>query len=645
MDELTQDTQSLEIVREAGGTWRVTIIKAGRSLNGNLYTAEVLKASSDKFEGRPLQAFDVAEGILGHLPVKVQTFLKGGLLKATVGVLRNVRWDDEADGLVAEAVITSPWLVKILAGISEAIKGPIRTFGLSISAAAETTRDDLGQAINAIRYVDSVDIVTTPAAGGAFTRALEALIQETEEMDEKKTDAPVIDVEAIKAAAAADADAKIKAVREELAAERKANMISRVVESVAANLNESTKTLIRKAVDDLEDEAAVRTAAQAYIDGLPQTKPIANLQTMRAPEDKLQAALNGLCGVAEGVEGEVPAFRGLRDAYMEWTGDRDLTRGIVHEGYVQEVSGQTSATPFTVGMGAALHRRLRKAYNQMDFGAMQLVSTVQAVNDFKSHNIIGIGGFADLSNVSEDAAYQPKTVPAEEYETLAVTKKGNLVTMTWESIVNDDLGITLRHTDRLGKAARRTLEKAIFALFTANSGIGATMTSGKQWFDSDDSHSNYGTTALGYAALLDAEAHIAAQTELTSSEPLGIEPVNGGFVIGARALRSTWLELTAGNLKPGTANNDGSALLWTPGQFVVNPFATDLTDWYMLADPKVYEAIIVAFLFGKQEPELLVADAATAYSMWNSDVIEYKIRHIWGLAIADYRSGYGSVVA
>lgn len=639
------DNHALEIVQE-GNTWKVTIIKAGRSLNGNLYTPEVLKAAADKFEGRPLQAFDVADGILGHLPIKVQNFLKGGLLKATVGMLKGVRWDDAANGLVAEAVITSPWLVKILAGISEAMKGPIRTFGLSISAAADANRDDQGQAISAIRWVDSVDIVTTPAAGGEFTRALEALM-ETADMDENVSKAAdTANVEAIKVQADA-AKAEIAAIREELAKERHEALVTRVVEAVAANLNESTRTLIRKAVADLDDEAEIRKAAQVYIDGLPQAKPVANIETLRAPQDKLQAALNGMVGVAEGAETEVQAFRGLREAYMEWTGDRNLELGLrpVREGYVQEVSGQTSATPFTVGMGTALHRRLRKAYNQMDFGAMQLVSTIQSVNDFKTHNILGIGGFADLSSVSEDAAYQAKTIPAEEYNTLAVTKKGNLITMTWESIVNDDLGITLRHTDRLGQAARRTLEKAIFALFSANSGQGIACGDSNYWFKSNDAHSNYGTTALGYAAIIDAENHIAAQTELTSSEPLGIEAVNGGFVIGPRALRPTYYELTRGNLKPGTANNDGNALGWTPAQYVIDPFTSDATNWYMIANPAQYEAIVLAFLFGRQEPELLVADAATAYSMWNSDVIEYKIRHIWGLTVADWRSAYGSVVA
>lgn len=641
MDDLIRgDSHQLEIVHE-GGAWRVTIIKAGRSLNGNLYTPEVLRAAVDKFEGRPLQAFDVADGVLGHLPVKVQNFLRGGLLKATVGFLRGVKWDETAQGLVAEAVITSPWLSKILSGIAEAAKGPITTFGLSISAAAETSRDDQGQAVTAIRWVDSVDVVTTPAAGGQFTRALEALIEETENMEQSEN--KVVDNTADIEKAKAEAKAEIAALREELAAERKSALVSRVVESVGSNLNESTKALIRKAVGDLEDEDAIRKAAQQYIDGLPQPKPVANIETLRAPQDKLQAALNGLVGVAEGAENDVPAFRGLRDAYVQWTGDSDLSKGFVHEGAYG--AGQTTSSPFTVGMGEALHRRLRKAYNSLDFGALKLVSTIQAVNDFKSHKIIGVGGFGDLSSVAEDNTYTALTAPAEEYSSLAVSKKGNLVAVTWESIVNDDLGITLRHIDRLGKAARRTLEKAIFALFSTASGQGANCGDGKAWFKSDDSHANYGTTALGYAAILDAEDHIAAQVELTSSEPLGIEASQGGFVIGPRALRPTWYELTRGNLKPGTANNDGSALNWTPEQYVIDPFTSDATNWYMIADPKVWEAIVLGFLFGKQEPELLTADAANAYGMWNADVIEYKIRHIWGLAIADWRTAYGSVVA
>lgn len=641
MDEREKlgDCHTLEIVRE-GANWRVTVIKAGRSLNGNLYTPEVLKAAASMFEARPLQAFDVAEGIMGHLPVKVQKFLQGGLLKATVGFLRNVRWDDAAQGLVAEAVITSPWLAKILGGIAEATTGPVTTFGLSISAAAETDRDDSGQIVKAIKWVDSVDVVTTPAAGGQFTRAIEALInEETENMDKIEHDSAVA-IEAAKA----EADAKIAALREELARERRTAMVHRVVEAAAANLNESTKALIVKAVEDLEDEAAVKAAVKGYIDGLPQPKPTANITAGRAPQDKLQAALNGLVGVAEGDETQVPAFRGLREAWTAWTGDRDLTGGLRIMQETTYGAGQTMSSPFTVGMGEALHRRLRKAYNSMDFGAMKLVSTVQSVNDFKNHKVIGLGGFADLTTVAEDTIYSALTVPAEEYVNLAVTKKGNLVSVTWESIVNDDLGITLRHTDRLGRAARRTMEKAIFALFSTASGQGANCGDGKAWFKSDDSHSNYITTALGYAAILDAEKHIAAQTELTSSAPLGIEASQGGYVVGHRDLRATWDELTKGNLKPGTANNDGNALRWTPDQFVVDPFASDANNWYMIANPAMWEAIVLGFLFGKQEPELLTADAANAYAMWTADVIEYKVRHVWGLAIADWRTAVGAVV-
>lgn len=636
-DALREDC-ACEIVQE-GETWKVTVIKAGRSLNGNLYTPEVLKAAAPLFEGRPLQAFDVADGIMGHLPLKVRQFLRGGLLKATVGFLRNPQWDEASGSIVAEAVLTSPWLVKILRGISEAAAGPIRTLGLSISAAAEAEPDGEGRTVKALRWVDSVDVVTTPAAGGQFTRALEALINE-ETSDMSDQNAQTVDVAAAIAAAQAEADKKLAALREELAAERKRAMIHRVVESVAGSLNESVKVTLAKSVADLDDEDAIRKAAQTFMDGLP--KPSAKISAGRAPEDKMQAALNGLVGVAEGTEAEVPAFRGLREAYIEWTGDRDLTQ-IAESTYGAD---QTSTSPFTVGMGTALHRRLRKAYANADFGAMKLVSTIQAVNDFKTHNIIGIGGFGGLTTVAEETIYTALTVPAEEYATLAVTKKGNIIAVTWESIVNDDLGITLRHTDRLGLAAKRTLEAAIFALFTANSGQGATLTiDSNAWFKSDSAHGNYGTTALGYASILASEALIAAQTEATSGYKLGIEPSQGGYVIGHRALRSTWNELTRGSLKPGTANNDGNALAWSPDQFVVDPFTSDQTNWYMQANPQQWEAIVLAFLFGKQEPELLVADAANAYAMWTADCIEYKVRHVWGLSVVDYRTAAGHVVA
>jgi len=179
-----------------------------------------------------------------------------------------------------------------------------------------------------------------PAAGGEFTRALEALM-ETDEMATENVN-PTVDVAAVQAVAEAKIKAEVDAVRAELAAERKSNMIHRVVESVGAGLNESTKTLITKAVRDLEDEAEIRKAAQAFIDGLPQPKPVANIQTLRADVDKRQAALNGLMGVAEGDEKEVAPFRGVQEAYKEWTGDYGLENGL---NVVQEVSGQTSSAP------------------------------------------------------------------------------------------------------------------------------------------------------------------------------------------------------------------------------------------------------------------------------------------------------------
>lgn len=47
---------------------------------------------------------------------------------------------------------------------------------------------------------------------------------------------------------------------------------------------------------------------------------------------------------------------------------------------------------------------------------------------------------------------------------------------------------------------------------------------------------------------------------------------------------------------------------------------------------------------GNEEPELFIQDNPTAGSVFTNDQITYKIRHIYGGAIIDYRAFQGSIV-
>ena len=117
------------------------------------------------------------------------------------------------------------------------------------------------------------------------------------------------------------------------------------------------------------------------------------------------------------------------------------------------------------------------------------------------------------------------------------------------------------------------------------------------------------------------------ELENTAEKIIGTAPITGGGTEG-----------------PDIGVSRGLAQKWGL-QYVVIEHFTDANDWVLMADPKVYDTIEVDFLNGKQDPELFISDAATAYSMFKSDKIEIKIRHVWGIAVLDYRPFYKSVVS
>jgi hypothetical protein len=72
---------------------------------------------------------------------------------------------------------------------------------------------------------------------------------------------------------------------------------------------------------------------------------------------------------------------------------------------------------------------------------------------------------------------------------------------------------------------------------------------------------------------------------------------------------------------------------------------TDANDWALSADKNDIPSIEIGFLDGNEEPELFVQDNPTNGSMFASDKLTYKIRHIYGGTPVDFRGLYKGVVA
>jgi phage major head subunit gpT-like protein len=67
------------------------------------------------------------------------------------------------------------------------------------------------------------------------------------------------------------------------------------------------------------------------------------------------------------------------------------------------------------------------------------------------------------------------------------------------------------------------------------------------------------------------------------------------------------------------------------------PTFTDANDWYLVADPNTVATIEVGFYQGRQDPELLIQDQPAVGSVFTNDEFTWKIRHIWGLTVLDFR--------
>lgn len=668
------------------GRWLVQIIKAGTSKNGNHYTPEVLQSAAPLFEGRPLNVYELGQTGLGHLPPRVQAAVEGGLIQATVGVLTGVRWDDTRQALVGEATITSPWFADTLHRIAAAVRGPVTTFGLSIAAVVDKVRESARTLIKGFRWVDSVDVVTSPAAGGEFLRALEALAGDKDTMDEQKIReliaealkglAPLTEqrvtqlvAEAVKAAttqeqaekvavaealkaakeAADKATAEIERFKAEAAATAHRNRVTAVVEAVMADHPEALRrTAVKVVLADLAADATdekVREAVKAFADTLPAPIKVTGrgrIRVVRDQGDKLQAALDGALGVAtpEELDGVAP-LRGLQEAYIAFTGDTDLRPNFAALGDRVGEATQLSTT-FTVAMGTSMHKRLCRAYRAPQWREEMLVSSWDEYKNFKTNHIVRVGGFADLPVVAEGDPYTEVSLPSEEAPTIALAKRGKIFPLTWEKVLADDLGVIRKELDKLGRAARRTFAHAIFACLHDN----PTLWDSKALFHAD--HNNLGATALGYATLIAARAAIMAQTELTSAEPLLLDPKEGGLLVIPTALEQGTFEILKARGTPGGSDNDGNFVSGWFGEnlerVLVDPFTGDANNWQVLANPADAECIVVGTLNGQREPELIAATDPAAYGPFTADQLEYKIRHVWQVAVVDYRPAYGAVV-
>lgn len=323
----------------------------------------------------------------------------------------------------------------------------------------------------------------------------------------------------------------------------------------------------------------------------------------------------------------------IKDWYRHFTGDIKVTgkangnNGLLSESIV--------TTGFTNALASTLHRIAVAEYKLLPYDDWKkLCSRIGGVTDFRSNERVRWGGYGNLPTVNQAGSYTALTTPGDEKAAFSVTKKGGTEDVTLEAIKNDDVGLIASIPVRMGRAAKITLYEFVMNLVIGNPTI----------YDSVALyHATHGgnllNTALNATSYLAARNVMKNQTEKDSAKKLGIPPKYLLVANGSDNEKVAY-ELTT---QAWNKANDKSDFHQTFGvEPIVVIHQSSAANWRLIADPMFTPTIEVGFLDNQEEPEIFVQDMPNVGSFFTNDKTTFKIRHIYGGDILDYRGFVGS---
>lgn len=302
------------------------------------------------------------------------------------------------------------------------------------------------------------------------------------------------------------------------------------------------------------------------------------------------------------------------------------TRGMDQRAIVASAFTQ-STSDFPIILENTMHKTLQQAY-ALAPDTWSRVCSIGTVSDFRDHKRYRASSIGNLDSLNELGEFKTKAIPDGEKGTIAAGTKGNLINLSRETIINDDLGAFVGMAVSVGRATKRTVEADFYALLALNSGLGPTMDDGKALFHAD--HDNVSTGAAISMLAIDADRVVmASQMDVGGNDFLDLVPA---VLLVPLSLGGTARSINDAQYDPDTANK-----LQKPntvrGLFrdVVDTARLTGTRRYLFADKDVAPVIECAFLDGIQTPYVETKDG------WDVDGTQWKVRLDYGFAAIDYR--------
>jgi hypothetical protein len=280
-----------------------------------------------------------------------------------------------------------------------------------------------------------------------------------------------------------------------------------------------------------------------------------------------------------------------------------------------------SSSDFPIILGNTVNRTLRAAYDLQPRTFLPFCRRASA-KDFRNMTkaqISGIVGNFDL--IPEGAEYERKTLN-EASESYRVFKYGQIIAITWETLINDDLDAFSRVPAAIAAKAAQRQSDIVWGILTSN----PNMSDNQPLFSAP--HGNLGTaTAIVEAGINAARAAMRKQTSL-EGDFINVQPQF--MMVGPD--KETEAQKLLQAVIVATRTQDTNVFRGFT-DLIVEPRLTG-NQWYLSANPSTIDTIEYAFLEGDGE---LFTEQKTGFDV---DGVQIKARMVFGAKAIDWRGLY-----
>ena len=379
--------------------------------------------------------------------------------------------------------------------------------------------------------------------------------------------------------------------------------------------------------------ASAEAAATQLLALMADAEPTATRSSVRVTRDEGETRMEGMIGALMGQsEGPASDFRGMRvrrlaielsGANRSFSDVEAIRRGMTAR---TMAGGAHGISDFAYITTEVMNRMLMNAYQRRAATWTAVCGAPISAPDFRELHSIRFGGDFQLKKVLENGEYESATL-ADEAEGLRVERRGRTINLTFEAVVNDDMGAFARIPTEFAMAARMMESQMVWSLIRSNAPL---KSDGVGLFDATRANT-VAAAAISVASVGAARKRMWEQRAFGSTDTDDFMQVDPNLLIVPPALEVDALQFVGATVPTKDADS--------------NPFKTTLSAvtvpnlglaagghdnrWYLVSSD--LPPIAHAYLEGYEAPTVVTVDGM------NPDVVTMNARHMFAAAAVEPR--------